>query len=106
MDSYNSINKDNRFQLDIPMGLQWKKVLEEVEEVNCEIGVLESGKLYFRAGGNLDNLINELLDIKLATDNLINRLEDEYGRPKVKEACLDWDKKLKYYREVKYKEEV
>lgn len=102
MNSYSAIEKGYVLVPDIKLGNQWKKVLEEVEEVNCEIGVTDDGDMYFRGGGTLQNLINELLDIKLATDNFINRLEDSYGKVPVKMACNDWNNKMVYYKEVKY----
>ncbi|MEG0151639.1 MAG: hypothetical protein RR744_00470 [Cellulosilyticaceae bacterium] len=104
MNSYRDIERGYVLVPDIKLGNQWAKVLEEIEEVKEEIGVEESGEMYFKRGGTLQNLVRELLDIKLATDNFINKLEDFYGKETIKMACGSWDEKIEYYKEVKYGE--
>lgn len=105
MKSYDLIERGYVLIPELGLGKQWEKVLEEVEEVKREIGV-NKDDIYFKKDGTLHNLIMELLDIKLATDNMLNLIEKEYGKYPVNTSCECFDEKIEFYKNVKYNKEL
>ena len=102
MNSFNKLERNYRFELERGIGYQHNKILSEVKEVEDEVVFLpEAEGLYFKT--TLTNYVNELQDIIMACNNQLLRMEDKYGADFLRRAMTSWDKKMEYYKDVKYK---
>lgn len=103
MRTFKKLDRDYVFEKDNGIKKQHKKVKEEFNEVICETRINEDGSFVIV---DVDAYVNELLDLRLAVNNLILKLIPEYSRETIKRACDNWDEKIEQYKVEKYKEEL
>lgn len=103
INSNDRLIKGYLFEEDSGLYKQHNKILEEIREVENEvIPIPEIGELYFKT--TLENYIHEVLDVMLACNNQLLKMQREYGESFIKRTMGNWDKKIKKYAKEKYKE--
>ncbi|MGL5714235.1 MAG: hypothetical protein ACRCX2_14540 [Paraclostridium sp.] len=99
--SYKKLERDYLFEVDRGLQFQHNKIMSEVREVEDEVvSIPETNQLFFKT--TLFNYVSELMDVQMAINNQLLRMEKEYGDTFLKNAMLEHDKKMEHYKEVKY----
>jgi len=102
MNTFKKLNKNYLFEKNNGIKKQHKKILEEYEEVVCEVKY-DDNEFKIK---DINLYINELLDLRMAINNQIVKMANEFGEDKVKSACDSWDNKMEEYKNKKYKEVI
>ncbi|MGL4998095.1 MAG: hypothetical protein ACRC5T_03930 [Cetobacterium sp.] len=104
MDSYKRLERRFLFEPHMSAKHQHLKLREEMDEVEYEVVLNEdSDSMSFTDKDGLKKYINEILDLKLSANNLLLKIEREFGEECTIEAMKEWDLKIKSYSEKKYK---
>lgn len=101
MNTYDRIIRDYHFVPDATVAQQHKKILEEMFEVMQE-AVIVDGTESFVLKNTLEEYLFELLDVSMAINNQLLVVEGFVGEKEMKEMLHRFDKKMKYYKKVKY----
>ncbi|MGL5962298.1 MAG: hypothetical protein ACRCZ0_10155 [Cetobacterium sp.] len=105
MKTYEKINRDYFFSPEESIYDQHNKIDEEFNEVDDEMWNLK----YSQDKNPTDSItdyVNEMLDLQMAINNQLIRVERDYGVNFLKECILDWESKMRYYVNVKYKDSI
>ncbi len=104
MNTYERLERDYLFVPDATIAEQHKKILEEMFEVMQE-AVIVDGSESFVLKNTLEEYIFELLDVSMAINNQMLIIEEFIGENEMKTILEKFDRKMDYYRDVKYKRE-
>lgn len=100
-DSYSKLERGYLFEEENGLLFQHCKIVDEVVEVCDEVVIIpEKDALFFKT--TLKNYVLELMDVQMAINNQLLRMEKVYGTEFLKDAMAEHDKKMRYYKEVKY----
>lgn len=104
MNTYERLEREYLFVPDATIAEQHKKILEEMFEVIQEAIVVD-GNESFVLKNTLEEYIFELLDVSMAINNQMLIIEEFIGENEMKTILEKFDRKMDYYRDVKYKRE-
>lgn len=101
--SYEKLERRYMFESHTSIHEQHNKIISEVDEVQDEvIAIPEQDRLYFKT--TLTNYVHELMDLQMAINNQLLRMEREYGKGFLERTMNDFDVKMEDYKERKYAE--
>lgn len=102
INSYENLERDYMFEKWTSIQEQHRKILEECIEVDNEIRISSVDNSVPQFNNSIGEYIHEVLDLMMACNNQLLRLENRFGEHFMKSTMAEWDCKMEEYKNNKY----